>query len=121
MLSRRNYRVATGRTGTEGAQKRFPWGTVLLGLVLLYWAAVDTFGDMGLIKYGKMKAYRNALLTDVAALKRDNVQLAREVHALKTDPARIETLARDKLGLSRPGELVYYYDESAISALKKAE
>jgi cell division protein FtsB len=37
--------------------------------------------------------------------------LLRDVHALKTDPDRMEQIARDKLGLARPGEIVYYYSE----------
>ena len=38
-------------------------------------------------------------------------QLTQEVHSLKTDPAYMERIARDKLGLARPGEIVYYYGE----------
>jgi cell division protein FtsB len=35
----------------------------------------------------------------------------RDVHALRSDPACIERIARDKLGLARQGEIVYYYGE----------
>jgi cell division protein FtsB len=34
------------------------------------------------------------------------------VRSLKNDPAYLERLARDKIGLARPGEIVYYYGET---------
>jgi cell division protein FtsB len=42
----------------------------------------------------------------VADLKRENEKLEREVEQLKSDPAMIEAVAREKLGLIRPGEIV---------------
>jgi cell division protein FtsB len=42
----------------------------------------------------------------VADLKRENEKLEREVEQLKSDPAMIEAVAREKLGLVRPGEIV---------------
>jgi cell division protein FtsB len=57
-----------------------------------------------------MNAHYTDLTEEVAKLKQDNARLTREVHALKTDTDYIERIARDKLGLARPGETVYYYD-----------
>jgi cell division protein FtsB len=45
-------------------------------------------------------------LDRVADLKRENEKLEKEVEQLKTDPAMIEAVAREKLGLIRPGEIV---------------
>ncbi len=67
---------------------------------------------MGVIKYYRMKAQYNALTGEIAALKQDNARLTYEVRALKTDPDHLEQIARDKLGLARRGEIVYYYGES---------
>ncbi len=67
------------------------------------------FGEMGMVKYYRMKAQYRSLNADIEQLKQDNDALAREVRTLKTDPACIERMARDKLGLARPGEIVYYY------------
>jgi cell division protein FtsB len=44
-------------------------------------------------------------------MKKDNARLSKEVDALRTDPAFIERMARDKIGLARPGEVVYYYGD----------
>ena len=78
-------------------------------LFSVYLLVSFVLGEMGLVKYYRMKAQYNSLTDDIAALKQDNAKLSREVHLLKTDPACIERIARDKLGLARPGEIVYYY------------
>jgi cell division protein FtsB len=80
-------------------------------LLALYLIANLIFGEMGIIKYYRMKAQYDALTQDIGSLKQDNEKLAREVRALKTDPNHIEQIARDKLGLARQGEIVYYYGE----------
>lgn len=81
-------------------------GAVLLAVYLL---VSFVLGEMGLVKYYRMKSQYNSLADEIAGLKQDNAKLSREVHALRTDPACIERIARDKLGLARPGEIVYYY------------
>jgi cell division protein FtsB len=63
------------------------------------------------VKYYRMKAQYTALTEEIAKLKQDNAKLGVDVRSLKTDPACIERIARDKLGLARPGEIVYYYGE----------
>ncbi len=79
-------------------------------LFAAYLLASFVLGEMGLVKYYRMKAQYVSLRDDIARLKQDNSLLVRQVHSLKTDPACIERIARDKLGLARPGEIVYYYN-----------
>ena len=66
---------------------------------------------MGVVKYYRMKSQYNALAEDIGRLKQDNARLRKDVYALKSDAAYLERIARDKLGLARPGEIVYYYGE----------
>ncbi|OGW27541.1 MAG: hypothetical protein A2X56_14585 [Nitrospirae bacterium GWC2_57_13] len=79
----------------------------------LYLLASFLFGDMGLVKYFRMKHQQQALAQEIAELKSDNVRLLREVHALRNDGSYIEKLARDNLGLARPGEIIYYYGDAS--------
>jgi cell division protein FtsB len=48
-----------------------------------------------------------------AELRAENAELRREIEALRSDPGAIEDIARDDLGLVRPGELVIRVDEVA--------
>jgi len=59
----------------------------------------------------KTQTYHDMLVKQNNSLRQDNVRLNSLVHALKSNPDYIEQLARDKLGLARPGEIVYYYDK----------
>jgi cell division protein FtsB len=43
---------------------------------------------------------------DVDRLNKENVQLEDEVKDLKSDPHKIEKIARDELGLAKPGEVI---------------
>ncbi len=88
--------------------------TVLIAasiLAILYLLESFILGEMGLVKYYRMKAQYKTLAAEIATLKQDNARLMRDVRALRSDPACIERIARDKLGLARQGEIVYYYGE----------
>ncbi len=79
---------------------------VLAGLWML-WSLI--MGEMGAVKYFRMHAREHTLRAEIAHLKQDNLRLMQQVRSLKQDPAYIERIARDEIGLARPGEIVYYY------------
>jgi cell division protein FtsB len=107
-MNKRNT-LKTNRTSRTSRNKKL---IIAAGIaVVLYLLVSFIFGEMGLIKYYRMNAQCNSLTKEIATLKQDNARLMREVHALKTDPDHLEQIARDKLGLARPGELVYYYGD----------
>jgi len=108
-MNKRNY-TRIDRGTREGRRKKLLLAAgVLLGI---YFLASSILGEMGLVKYYRMKSRHSSLTDEIAMLKQDNVRLRREVRALKTDPAYIEKLARDNLGLARKGEIVYYYADT---------
>ncbi len=107
-MRKRNY-IKTDQGPRSSVRRKL---FVVLGILLAAYIIVSCiFGEMGLIKYYRMKVRSNALTNEIAALKRDNAKLRQHVHSLKNDPLYVERIARDKLGLARPGEIVYYYNE----------
>lgn len=78
---------------------------------MLYFLITRVLGEMGVVKYYRMRAQYIAVQENIAKLRQDNVRLRKDVHLLKNDPDYLERLARDKLGFARPGEIVYYYRE----------
>ena len=107
-MRKRNY-FKTGRRSRNLLTKKVLIAAAVLAI--LYLAESFIFGEMGVIKYYRMKAQYDSLRKEIAELKQDNARLLKDVHSLKTDPEYLEIIARDKLGLARPGEIVYYYDE----------
>jgi cell division protein FtsL len=71
--------------------------------------AVSVMGNRGLIRLYQMHRDRAALERQIEHLSSANAALAEEVRLLKSDPARIEGIAREELGLVKPGELVYEF------------
>jgi len=107
-MRKRNYIKNDRGSRTSRRKKLLAAAGVLFALYLL---ASFIFGEMGLVKYYRMKAQYNSLTEETAELKQNNVGLRKDVYALKNDPAYVERIARDKLGLARKGEIVYYYDD----------
>jgi cell division protein FtsB len=70
------------------------------------------FGDMGIVQGLRQRALARRLRQEVAQLQADNDALARDIQALKTDPFRVEGIARVELGLARPGEIVFLFPGS---------
>jgi cell division protein FtsL len=82
------------------------YGRVLLGVLLLLLVVHDIFGAHG---YPVMRRTQNEIKKVNAGLEKlnqENLQLQQEVRELKTDPRTIERIARDELGLARPGEII---------------
>ena len=83
-----------------------PWTQrvlVLVGCVILLDSLV---GDRGLA--GRLRArgeYADAT-ADLQGLKSQNAALRVEMHRLMADPSAIEAVAREDLGLIRPGEIL---------------
>lgn len=106
MMRKRNYLKI--ERGVRERRRRVML-VAAVSLVVLYLLASFIFGEMGVIKYFRMKAQYNRLTREIGILGSENAKLGNEVRMLRTDPDYIERVARDKLGLARPGEIVYYY------------
>jgi cell division protein FtsB len=73
-------------------------------LALLVVAAI--VGDNGMLHLWRLRAELAALQRDVQALEAENEQLSRNIGELRDNPEVIERIAREELGLVRPGERV---------------
>jgi cell division protein FtsB len=81
-------------------------GRGLLGLLVLVLIVHDIFGPHGFLAMRRTQNEISKVKADLDRLNRENVQLEQEVKDLKTDPRLIEKIARDDLGLAKPGEII---------------
>lgn len=94
-------------------KRRSRFFMMLSFLIVLYFVLSFIFGDMGLISYHKMEKNYQRVEQDLDRLNKENERLRKEADALKTDPRYIERLARERLGLSKEGEIIYEYEGDA--------
>lgn len=77
---------------------------VFITLVLVVDALI---GDKGLVESMRARRRYQEVSASLETLRRDNAKLRDDVRRLNEDPATIESVAREELGLIRPGELVF--------------
>ena len=88
----------------------------ILGLALLALFVQDIFGAGGFLAMRRTQHQIRQIHGRITKLNDENKSLAEQVHALKTDPEAIERVAREQMGLARPGEIIYRIPESPKTA-----
>jgi cell division protein FtsB len=88
------------------------YGATLLGLLLLALVVHDIFGTHGYLAMRRTQQEIKRVKTDIQQLNKENVKLEDEVKDLKSDPRKIEKIARDELGLAKPGEVIIKIPQS---------
>lgn len=98
---------------TEGTalEERFAalltrYGRELLGLVVVVMIVHDVFGTHGFLAMRRTQSEIRKVQANLDQLSKENEALEQEVKDLKSDPRLIEKIARDDLGLARPGEVI---------------
>ena len=66
----------------------------------------DVFGTHGFLAMRRTQNEIKKVKADLDALSKENAVLEQEVKDLNSDPRLIEKIARDDLGLARPGEII---------------
>jgi cell division protein FtsB len=80
----------------------------LFAVILLIALVVGSlFGDRGILQLVSQRERTQAMAREIDELREENRRLAQEIQELQKDPRAIERLAREELGLARPGERVF--------------
>jgi cell division protein FtsB len=104
------------RTEQRGLRRK----AALLASVIAIIALVvgSLFGDRGILQLMAQRQRALDLAREVEEIRVENGRLAAEIHALRTDPRAIERIAREELGLARPGETVFLVRDQAATAAR---
>ena len=99
------------RSRTPVAASPAPWRSRLLQYSLAFVTIVlvvdALFGDKGFLDTLRARRQYRAVTAALAQKRHENARLREEIRSLRDDPARIESVAREELGLMRPGELLF--------------
>jgi cell division protein FtsB len=78
---------------------------LVAGLALLI--IQDVFGNHGVLAMRHSLEQAAAMRKQISDLNQENQKLQDTVKSLKSDPTAIERIARQEMGLARPGEFVF--------------
>lgn len=90
--------------------KRRRFDTILYTAVALILAALvidGVFGAHGLIATYRLHLQVGQTRQKIQQLDRENQEFTKQAQQLKSDPSAIERVARERMGLVKPGELVF--------------
>jgi cell division protein FtsB len=79
----------------------------ILGLAVLLLAIHDVFGSHGLLAMRRTQSQIQELRGEIDRLKQENGHLNKQVQSLRSDPKAVERIAREEMGLARPGEMIF--------------
>ena len=119
--------MAKGSTGRKGKKRFFrpadagcrrPWQPtrgkaaflLISGFSLLVLLSA-VFGQQGMLKVRELEKEEAVLAARVVELQEKTDRLRGKVRDMQTDPFLYEKLARERLGLVKPGEVVYDFRE----------
>lgn len=75
-------------------------------IVVLIAGALVVYGTAGTVRVWQMKREIQTVERDLSALRAQSQKLAQTIEQLRNDPHAIEQLAREDLGMTRPGETI---------------
>lgn len=75
----------------------------------------DVFGAHGIMAMHRSKVQMQVIQAKIDKLDQENRDLQQRIENLKTDPSAIEKIARDRMGLARPGELIFRLPDTKSS------
>lgn len=79
---------------------------VVAGIFVLF-LGYQVLGPGGYMTMREREREKRALEEEIRSLTLENVRLAGQMKALKTNPQAVERIAREEWKLARPGEVIY--------------
>jgi cell division protein FtsB len=94
--------------------------SILLGVGLLLLLVQDVFGTHGVLAMRRSKKEAADIQKEINRLESENCNMEQGVENLKSDPQTIERIARDEMGLAKPGEYIFKLPPKPESASTSA-
>lgn len=85
-----------------------------MGALAVLLTVLSVFGDQGYFRIRRLTRDQAILAQKVEEVESDNARLRRQLQDVKDGRASCELAAREKLGLVKPGEIVYDFREDPL-------
>jgi cell division protein FtsB len=93
--------------------------TLLLAAGIALLLISDVFGTHGVLAMRRAQKQAAGIQKKIEQLNQQNQQLEARVKALKTDPEAVERIAREEMGLAKPGEYIFKVAPNADSTTEQ--
>jgi len=117
--------MSTGNQQQRAPLRGLPWRQhrgllvlCLMGVFACVLLILSVFGDQGVFKIRTLDRDRVVLEQKVQGIESDNATLRRQLRDMKEGRASYELAAREKLGLVKPGEVVYDFRTDPLNSGK---
>lgn len=101
---RRRSRTPVAASPSPWRTRALQYGLAFVTIVLIVDALV---GEKGFLDALRARRQYREVAAALAQKRQENARLRDEMRRLRDDPARIEAVAREELGLMRQGEVVF--------------
>jgi len=91
------------------ANRSRSWALYIFCALLLSLSLFTTFGERGLLHLWRLRGEQGKLDDSNFLLQKENEVLRERIHRLRHDDLYLEKIAREDLGLVRPGEIIYRF------------
>jgi cell division protein FtsB len=112
-LPKQTWSQTIAREQVRSSKKQWRYITAasfFIGIIALGWVTIT--GKHGYFHLERLKAEEKDLRTMSESLSQEESTLREQVDALKKSPDVLEKVSRESLGVSRPNEVIYLFDES---------
>ena len=96
--------------------RRLPWGTWAVGFCAAALLLNALIGQNGYFETQRLEQQYAMELAKLHALRLENQRLKAYGRALRSDPATIEDAARRRLGMIKPGEILFIVSDTPSAA-----
>ena len=112
----------SGEAASGGGRMLSRMAWVLLSLAFLAAMLLDAFfSDKGLLRVRQLEQEYHQRVEEEKVKTQENADLKEEIQALRDDPKAVEGVAREELGMIKPGEDVYLFSREPEVILPKEE
>lgn len=85
------------------------WKNLVLSIIII--SILIYLFSPNFIRLSKVYLQIRVLEEEIETLQLQNIKYQEEIYSLKNDPIYIEKVAREELGMSKPKEIIYKFDE----------
>ena len=98
---------ATTHDSRRATQVTLKAVTLLSGVLTIVFLVSFFFSDRGIAELQEARRTVSELQSDIAKLEAENARLKAEIESAKSSTFAVEKIAREDLGMSKEGEVVY--------------